>query len=112
MANWILQLIINFVLTQLASFGTNINWGDIKTKANTFVNSFLPSFLQPSVDGLVDGAVDAIAAALADSADIGLIISDLAAQNWAKALSDLEAMLEKLATPTASAVAAATKLVS
>lgn len=107
MGNWILQMVINFVLNQLSNFSGTINWAGIKTSLEAYVDKFLPSWLDPSVNTIIDNAVDAIAAALADSADLAAIVADLQAKDWGKALADLEALLQKSVHPSAPAVAAA-----
>lgn len=109
MPTWLISLVINYILSQLANLGTSVDWNAITAEADTFVNKFVPSFLQPSVDGVVAGAVQVIAAACQDTADLELIVGDLEAKNWAQALTDLEALIAKLvkpAAPTAPVVAA------
>ncbi len=114
MPAWILSLVVHYVLNQIAKLGTSVNWTKLATDTIAQVNALFadaPGWVQtlvlPGLDAVISSAVEAIATACTDTADLQLIVDDLQAQNWSKALTDLEALLGKVIHPSAGAVAAA-----
>lgn len=108
-------MVINYVLTYLASVGSSVNWAQLAAEATAyvlaavdkFVPAFLQSFVNPGITDLINGAMQVVSLALADSTDLALIIGDLQAKDLPKALSDLEALLAKVMHPQQAAVVAA-----
>jgi len=104
---WLVQLVVQYVLAQLEKFTTGVDWAAVLAEAEGYVAKFVPSFLVATVDGVVVGAVAAVQAALADSADLELILKDLANGLWSDALATLETLLGKVVHPAQPAVLAA-----
>ncbi len=105
--NWIIQLVIGFVLTKIEAATGVIDWAALQAEVETYVAKFLPSFMLPMVDGVIADTFAALQLALADTADISLILTDLANGAWADALTTLQTLLAKVVHPTQGAVAAA-----
>lgn len=107
MTNWILQLVITFVLNQLSKIGTSVSWSVLKSEADAWVKAHFPDFMQAFIEKSLDGALDTVVAALGDSVDLQLIVDDLTSQDWSKAVADLEMMLAKANAPHLAAASKA-----
>lgn len=118
-SSWLFQMVVNYILTHLAQLaaavGANVDWKAVAATAvaavEGLVDGFLPQFVQdfvnPGIAALVNGAVEAISLALSDSTDLSLILADLTAKDYPKALADLEALLAKVVHPSQAPTLAA-----
>lgn len=90
---WIWDLVIHFVLVQLANLVGNVDWDAIRAKFDGHLKAILPPWLAGPACAAADAAFAAIKAALCDQADLKAILEDLAAGNYAKAYMDLQKLI-------------------
>ena len=97
MTNVITQLVIKWLLAHLKDVSGSIPWATLKTTIHAKIAAAIPvEFLDTALDSIVDALFDGLAAALSDTTDEALLITDCANQDWPKALSDLQAILAKV----------------
>lgn len=106
-ANWVIQLVISYIIRQLDSFGAATDWAALKKDFELQVDALLPAWAQALVNPVIDDAVDVLKAALADTADLQTVLVALASKDWQAALATLEALLQKATHPKAGDVLAA-----
>jgi hypothetical protein len=100
MPSWLTGAALAFVLKEISSAGAGANWPAVKTAVNTAVADHLPAFAVPGVDGVADAIVDDVAKALQDTADLAKVANDVIGGNFVAALTDLEALVVKVVSPT------------
>lgn len=102
--SWVVQLVINYLFTQLAAGVKTVDWQGLVTEGETVVNKYVPAFLQPLVDGVVVASVGALQAALQDTADLETVATCVANKDFAGAIAALETLLGKVVHPGVATV--------
>lgn len=100
----VLNMVIGFVLRQLAKFGRDVDWAKVKADAEVRVRALVPgTWFDDEAVTLVNAAIDACRVAVAAEADWDALLRALAAQDWNGALMALKGLLAKVWHPTAKA---------
>lgn len=101
MQQFLLNLVIMFVLRQLAKFGTQTDWAKVKADLGERVRQLVPGeWLDDDAVLFVNQAIDAFAFVCADTADLKAIIDCLARQDYAGAYEALKVLIGRLYQPT------------
>lgn len=96
MPAWIISLVVNFVLRQIAKFADGTDWVKVKADALSRISQIVPAWLLPSLADIVGEAVDILAEALKSTDDLAAIAAKLVAGDVAGALALVIALVEKL----------------
>lgn len=96
MPQWIITLVVNFLLRQIAKFGKDTDWVKVKADAVARISQVVPAWMLGSLADLVNGAIDVLAEALASTDDLARIADLLVKGDVAGALSELIVLVEKL----------------
>ncbi len=100
----VLNMVVSFVLRQLAKFGKDIDWAKVKSDLGERVRQLVPgTWFDEEAVALVNAALDAVKIALGAQDDWDTLLRALAAQDWNGALAALKDMLSKVWHPTAKA---------
>lgn len=98
----VLNMVIGFVLRQLAKFGKTIDWAKVKADADVRVRQLVPgTWFDDEAVALVNGAIDAVVVALGAEGAWDKLLHALANQDWDGALTALRELLAKVWHPTA-----------
>ena len=91
---WALNLVIAFIMRQLAKFGQTIDWAKVKADLDERVRALVPgTWFDDEVVALVNMVLDRCAEVLAHGAAIEALLKLLADQKWDEALQALKALL-------------------
>ena len=104
MPTWIVNMVVAFVLRQVAKYAGSTDWEKVKADALARFAKMVPAGLMPTVTDIVDAVVDVVAAALADTEDLQ---GDHFVEVFAAALADTEDLNKVVALVIAGDMAGA-----
>lgn len=100
----VLNVVIGFVLRQLAKFGRQLDWAKVKADAEVRVRALVPgTWFDDEAVAVVGAVIDACKVALAAESDWDALLHALAAQDWNGALAALKGLLARVWHPQAKA---------
>lgn len=96
MPSWITGIIVSYLVNAISHLGTSVNWAGITTALDNEIGK-APHWLQALLLPEVPMVIGVLKAALADTADLDAIVADVVSGNYAKVLTDIEAVFTKVA---------------
>jgi len=90
---WIWELVIHFILGQLAGATGAIDWTGLRNAYDAHLAAILPHWLAVPATAAANAAFGAAQLALSDQADLAKILAAVAAGDWQGAKSALEALI-------------------
>lgn len=101
MDKWLLGVAVNFMLRQIAKFGTATDWQKVKADLDARLPTLVYfQWLVPTVTDIVNQAIDVVAHLLQDAADLQAVSDKLVAGDVLGALVVLKDALVKILVPT------------
>ena len=103
--NWVVGLVIGFVVRQIKKYGEDLNWSEVKADLDVALRASLPDFIEDAAVELAFGAVDIFKGVLL-SDDLKAIAEKLLLGDVASALTILKDVILRLIHPTNPILAA------
>jgi len=101
---WLINMVIAFILRQLAKFGRDVDWEKVAADAEVRVRALVPGdWFDDEAVAIVHGAIAVVKKALAAEEDWARVLKHLAASEWNAALEALKELIGKIWTPAAAA---------
>lgn len=98
---WAFDLVIGFVLRQLAKWADSIDWGTVKFDLGERVAALVPgAWFDEEAIAVANTIVDAAAAVLQSTDDIKRILELCAAEQWLDAAAELKDLILGSWNPT------------
>ena len=105
---FLMNLVVSFVVRQFLTFTGNINWATVKSDWAVRIAALIPgTFLDAAAIEICNGAIDCLALALNDQTGLQAIGEAVAAGDWAKVLSTLVGLIQRVEHPSKNALIAA-----
>lgn len=96
MKNWLIGLILGFVLRQIDKFRNEMNWAKLKAEAASYVADLVPgTWLDAEAIKLTHALIDAGERALGDKENLEDIFQALSAKDWPVAIMELKDLILK-----------------
>lgn len=98
---WLINIVISFVLRQLARFKGDIDWAKVRADMNARVAALVPgSWFDDEACYLANALLDGVLVVLGSSAELEKLLQLLAASNWSGAFDALKDLLTRVWIPT------------
>lgn len=105
MNRWLINLVLGYLLTQLAKWKELFDWAKFKEEADAYIRDLVPgTWFDAMAERIANTVIDAAAAVLGDKAHLDVILKALSAGDYAAALVALRQMLEAIWRPGAISV--------
>ncbi len=105
MPNWIIGLVVGFVIRQIKKYGEDLDWAKVKADVEAQIRAALPDWAENAVVELALAAIDILADVLT-SEDLKAIAEKLLAGDVGGALIALKDLIVKLIAPKDAKLAA------
>ena len=100
MENWLIGLVLGFVLRQIDKFRNDLNWAKLKVEAAGYVADLVPgTWFDAEAIKLVHVVIDAGERALGDKENLEDLFQALSAKDWPEALMELKELVLKAWDP-------------
>lgn len=102
--NWIMGMVVSFVMRQLAKWGKSIDWAMVKADVDARVRALVPGeWLDDEAVQMAHALVDALAGVLGANAILEKIVMLLLDKKFQDAWSELRDLIMKYWKPTTEA---------
>jgi len=96
MKEWLIGLILGFVLRQIDKFRNELNWAKLKAEAASYVADLVPgTWFDAETIKLVHVLIDAGERAMGDKENLEDLFQALSAKDWPEALMELKELVLK-----------------
>lgn len=95
--NWIISLVISFVLRQIDKFKETIDWAKVRLDLDVRVRALVPgTFFDAEAVAIADWLLDSVIYVLSAQGHLQSVLTKLATSDWAGALAELKELLADL----------------
>lgn len=100
---WLINLVISFVLRQLAKFKNEIDWAKVRVDMSARIAAVIPgTWFDDEAVYVANALLDGVLLVLGQTADLERVLALLAASDWNGAFEALKDLLLKVWNPTAA----------